>query len=430
LSDTRARVLNRATLEALPIAERIDALVDFLRTIASKEPAIWGDAMDAGAPRPDPKRMLELLHPLVLRDLQFPLYGAYDTRFCTGISELARHIAQELEPVPAPPTPMGDPYEGGSWSWGPLDQEFGQHRNRKAVFLLSAPRTGSTLLRVMLSRHPKLFAPPELYLLPFRSMSKRSQLLKSLDYGWMRRGLLSALVELEGLTPREAEHRVTAMEARDLPVAEVYALLQELAADRVLVDKTPAYAAHPDWLRRAESLFEGARYIHLVRHPNSAIESFVRTRLHRLLGRHWLTWDENAWRHGEMVWTAANLHISNFLKQVDPRRHTIVLYEDLVANPSASLTRICEFLEVPFVPAMLSPYDGDSAQPILDYLGHGPALGDMNFLQHSGIDSSLGARWATVRLPQRLGDITLGLAETFGYRVDSPPAFHPGPSAA
>src|SRR5438874_2417 len=45
-----------------------------------------------------------------------------------------------------------------------------QVRNRPAAFLLSSPRSGSTLLRVMLAGHPALFVPPELHLLPFSSM--------------------------------------------------------------------------------------------------------------------------------------------------------------------------------------------------------------------------------------------------------------------
>src|SRR5690606_29517854 len=38
------------------------------------------------------------------------------------------------------------------------------------VFILCSPRSGSTLLRVMLAGHPDLFAPPELHLLHHRSM--------------------------------------------------------------------------------------------------------------------------------------------------------------------------------------------------------------------------------------------------------------------
>ena len=409
-------VPNRAALERLPLARRSEVLAAYLRTVASKIPG--GVAIDADAPWPDPNRVVDLLHPTVLRDLQFPLYG-YDARHCSCIAELAQHLAQELEPTAGPSEPIGDPYDGGSWAWGSTERDFGPDRNRRMVFLLSAPRSGSTLLRAMLAGHPKLFAPPELHLLPFRSMKKRAQLIESLGYGWMRRGLLSAFVELEGLAPQQAEERVAEMEARDLSVAEVYAQLQELAGERTLVDKTPSYACHPGWLQHAERQFEGARYVHLVRHPVSAVESFVRMRFHRLLGRHWLVWDANPWRYGEKFWTAANLHISGFLKQLQPGRHITVLYEDLVANPARSLARICEFLDLSFAPAMLSPYGGN-ARAIYDYRGQGPALGDVNFLQHRGIDASLGERWATVRLPQRFGEVTLALASTFGYLIASP----------
>src|SRR5262249_36095848 len=43
-------------------------------------------------------------------------------------------------------------------------------KNAQAIFVLAPPRSGSTLLRVMLGRHPKLFAPPELALLGFSTL--------------------------------------------------------------------------------------------------------------------------------------------------------------------------------------------------------------------------------------------------------------------
>ncbi len=53
------------------------------------------------------------------------------------------------------------------------------------VFLLSAPRSGSTLLRAMLGGHPELFSPPELNLLPFSSMGEREAMLASSAYRGM-----------------------------------------------------------------------------------------------------------------------------------------------------------------------------------------------------------------------------------------------------
>ncbi|OQW93758.1 MAG: hypothetical protein BWK79_09495, partial [Beggiatoa sp. IS2] len=47
------------------------------------------------------------------------------------------------------------------------------NKNPPAVFILSSPRSGSTLLRVMLAGHSQLFAPPELHLLTFNTLAER-----------------------------------------------------------------------------------------------------------------------------------------------------------------------------------------------------------------------------------------------------------------
>ena len=46
-------------------------------------------------------------------------------------------------------------------------------KNPPAVFVLSPPRSGSTLMRVMLGGHPRLFSPPELELLSFNTLRER-----------------------------------------------------------------------------------------------------------------------------------------------------------------------------------------------------------------------------------------------------------------
>ena len=174
------------------------------------------------------------------------------------------------------------------------------------------------------------------------------------------------------------------------------------------------YSFHPAWLGYAERAFQNACFIHLVRHPKAAIKSFVRMRFHRLLGRHWLIWDENAWLSGEKCWTSANLHILNFLRQVEPSRKIRVSYEQLVASPVIVTTRICDFLQIPFTQALLFPYSG--ARAIHDWKG--VAIGDPNFLKHSGINSSLGLEWMVVHLPQPLGQATREVARRLNYPTD------------
>src|SRR3979409_2802780 len=64
-------------------------------------------------------------------------------------------LASFLELIQPPPVPVAP------------------RKNRRAVLVLSPPRSGSTLLRVMLGGHPELFAPPELELLAFSTLAER-----------------------------------------------------------------------------------------------------------------------------------------------------------------------------------------------------------------------------------------------------------------
>jgi amino acid adenylation domain-containing protein len=68
-------------------------------------------------------------------------------------------------------------------------------RNRPAVFVLSPPRSGSTLLRVLLGGHPQLFAPPELELLTFDTLAERRAAFSGRNAFWLE-GALRAVVQL------------------------------------------------------------------------------------------------------------------------------------------------------------------------------------------------------------------------------------------
>ncbi|HKV41969.1 MAG TPA: sulfotransferase, partial [Blastocatellia bacterium] len=151
-------------------------------------------------------------------------------------------------------------------------------KNPTAVFILAPPRSGTTLLRVMLAGHSRLFAPPELHLLRFQRMGEWKRLLTGKKAFW-KEGAVRALMEIAQCDVTVAGKVLGVCEDNDITVKEFYGLMQRLLRGRVLVDKTPYYALDPRVLRRAESYFEQARYIHLVRDPRAAIRSFEEARL-------------------------------------------------------------------------------------------------------------------------------------------------------
>ncbi len=279
-------------------------------------------------------------------------------------------------------------------------------RNRSMAFLLSAPRSGSTLLRVMLDGHPALFCPPELHLLPFSTMRQRAEELAATYLG---EGLQRAFIELMSLDAAASKTLLDDLTAQDLPIHQVYGRLQELAGGRLLVDKSPSYGADVETLQHAELIFEGARYIFLVRHPYAVIDSCVRIRLERLFGAS----DVDPYEFAEQAWATINGNVLDFLRQVDPQRQLLVRYEELVSAPAAVGRRLCDFLSIPFDVAVLQPYEGHRMTDGVHSISLG--VGDPNFLKHDGIDAALGDVWEKIELPKRLGGFARRLAAELQY---------------
>ncbi|HEY0607044.1 MAG TPA: amino acid adenylation domain-containing protein [Herpetosiphonaceae bacterium] len=285
-------------------------------------------------------------------------------------------------------------------------------KNPPAVFILSPPRSGSTLLRVMLAGHPRLFAPPELELLSFNTLGERKAAFTGRDRFWLE-GAIRAIMALNACDAATAEQLMAQYEAQGLSVQAFYRQLQTWLGDRLLVDKTPSYALDRAILDRAEEDFANARYIHLIRHPYGMIRSFEEARLDEIVFRrpHPFTTRELA----ELIWLISHQNILDFFAQIPAERRHTIWFEELVREPAQTMERLCTFLGVDLDPAMLQPY-ADSQQRMTD----GPhaasrMLGDVKFHEHQGIEAATSERWRDAYTEDFLGDLTWQLAERLGY---------------
>jgi amino acid adenylation domain-containing protein len=290
-------------------------------------------------------------------------------------------------------------------------------RNPSMVFLLSAPRSGSTLLRVMLAGHPGLFCPPELHLLPFNTLGEWKE---KLGRTYLDEGLIRAFMELKGLDPESGKEYVQSLVDQDLPVQEVYALLQDLAQPRLLVDKSPSYAADLAILQRAEELFTDPRYIFLVRHPYTMIQSSVKMRIDRLLDAQ----EADPYFFSEQVWATSNSNSLDFLGHLAEDRYRLVHFEDLVRAPEQEGRKLCEFLGLPFNERLLNPYEG--ARMTDGVYTRSMGVGDPNFMRHATIDPALGEAWKATRLPKPLGPYACHVASELGYMLPNEPQARTG----
>ncbi len=283
-------------------------------------------------------------------------------------------------------------------------------KNEPAVFLLSSPRSGSTLLRVLLAGHPDLFSPPEPGILRFDTMADWYCWTEKSGLPQLFSGIQAAFTELLGLDGDRSLAFVRDLVDKKTPIEKVYERLQHLAQPRTFVDKTPSYSLQLSTLKRAERLFHRPKYLFIMRHPYAMMDSFLRVRLHRLLGP--ILYGQNQVDPhvvAEKVWLKCNSNVCEFLKGIDSDRQHWVKFEDLVSNTRPVMKGIADFLKIPFDDCLLNPYDHRSRMIY--------GVGDFNILRHDKIDPKLGERWRQIQLPRPLSAKTAALADEFNYVI-------------
>jgi len=295
----------------------------------------------------------------------------------------------------------------------PLAPREAGPRNGPAIFVLAPPRSGTTLLRVMLGGHPRLFAPPELELLSFNTMAERAAAFSGRDAFWLE-GLIRAVMEIRGCDAGEARRLIAEHEAAGAPTQAFYGVLQEWLGPRLLVDKTPSYTLDPEVLRRAEAYFDDAVYVHLVRHPYGMIRSFEEAKLDQIFFRREHPFERR--ELAELIWLASHRNVLGFLAGIPERRRFELSFEELVRRPRQVMERLCEHLGLGFDPRMVEPYEQRSSRMTDGVHAESRMLGDVKFHQHRKIDAGAAESWRQIYREDFLGEPTWELARRLGYR--------------
>ncbi len=291
-------------------------------------------------------------------------------------------------------------------------------KNKQAVFVLSPPRSGSTLLRILLAGHPRLFAPPELHLLTYPGLAARKTALNGEFTSHLLQGVIRAVMQLKQCDAEAAQKFVDAAENRNLSTQQFYNLLQGwMPADQLLVDKTPTYAMHLDILNRAEASFENPLYIHLIRHPYGMVYSYERSKLERIAP---MTYQGqfSSRELAEMTWAVSHKNILSFLHQIPNERYHSLHFEHLVQHPEAQLKGLCRFLGIEFSSDMLEPYQNQQQRMIDGVQVASEMSGDLKFHLHDRINPDVAYQWRQFHKEDFLSQMTWDLASTFGYKQD------------
>lgn len=211
--------------------------------------------------------------------------------------------------------------------------------------VVGSPRSGTTLLRLMLDAHSELAIPPETgFLTLARSFHGSGDQLRDrffhavVNYGEPLRSWPDFEIHAEDF--REALDQLAPFNISD-GYRAFYGLYAMRRGKPRWGDKTPLYCRHLNDIRR---VLPEARFIHLIRDGRDAALS---------LRRMWFSpgWEiqtqASYWRDCVLSARRAGLGHNDYLE---------VRYEDLIQNTEATLTRVCAHVDLKFEPEMLNYY--------------------------------------------------------------------------
>jgi thioesterase domain-containing protein len=278
------------------------------------------------------------------------------------------------------------------------------------VFVFSSPRSGSTLLQLILSVHGELRAVQELHLLVVADIGEWRQWFMGTVFADT---LFDTMAQLEDAA--DGRRLVDAWPA-SMPIRDVYETIQGHVAPKVLVDKTPSNAAHPAFIRRARIGWQHASLVHLYRHPVAVIPSVVEL-MEKIYLVQGLT---STWSQAERFAAAEHTWVSHTRNVLDLLQDDCIClrYESLVTNPEETLRRLCHSLGIAWEPAMLDPYGTSSKMSDNTFRTSsrsGIIIGDDKIFKRTSIEAAQADKWRSVALPASLALSSIATARLLGY---------------
>jgi Sulfotransferase family len=222
-------------------------------------------------------------------------------------------------------------------------------------FIVGSPRSGTTLLRLMLDAHSDLAIPPETSFLPAVFASRTGYKNAKEDFFRLITNFPPDAPNWQDFEISTEEFHSTLSGICPFTASQGLRCFYKIYAKRFgktrVGDKTPMYCRH---MSEIETLLPEAAFIHIIRDGRDASLS---------LRPLWFAPGTDVpvlaayWRDNVQAARSSGTNCHRYLE---------VRYEHLLLDPETTLREICRFLDLPFEPAMLE-FHGRSPMRLMEH---------------------------------------------------------------
>lgn len=198
----------------------------------------------------------------------------------------------------------------------------------RLLFVISPPRSGSTLLQRMIGSHSEVFTHPEPHLITPLAYLGYHDTVDKAPYDHINSA--EAIRLFVSSLPRGEEDYLDAVRAY---ADTMYGRMLEPSGKRYFMDKTPAYALVTPFLTK---LYPHAKYVVLTRHPLAIFSSFANS------------FFDGDWARAHEFNPLVERYVPAIAKMLRERPVPLVhvKYETLVEAPEAQMERVFAYMNV------------------------------------------------------------------------------------
>jgi hypothetical protein len=217
------------------------------------------------------------------------------------------------------------------------------------IFIVGVHRSGTTLLRYMLSSSPRIYIPPESDFIPRFFKNRPNGRLSKQQISRFLRIIFKEyrfVGEWKGDAP-DIEVLLQNMASRT-PAAFLNALYRMYAHQHGATrwgDKTPIYTSYVDLIHQ---IFPTAQFIHIIRDGRdvalSTLDKWGQKELHVDI------------YYAARIWVRRIQDARAAASRLGPGQYYELRYEHLVENAEKELRAVCDFLDETYLPAMANSH--------------------------------------------------------------------------
>lgn len=217
----------------------------------------------------------------------------------------------------------------------------------KPFFIVGVHRSGTTLLRYILSSHPDVYVPEESDFIPRFFLHRPTRPLSSQKVAEYLHIIFNEYRFVRDWQGEMPDPQTVWMDiaSNPTPAAFLDALYTRYAQQNQAYrwgDKTPIYASYISLLHQ---IFPEARFIHIIRDGRDAalsmLEKYASDEFH--VDVYFAAWN----------WVRRIRAAQKAARQLPAQQYVEIRYEDLVADAAPIVRQLCTFLDLDFRPEML-----------------------------------------------------------------------------